>query len=287
MELRQLRYFLAVVEEGLIVKAAERLNITQPPLSQQLKALEDELGTRLLIRNKKHIQLTESGRILERRARQMLEIEQRAEDEIQENTAGFRGSLSIGVIASYGSALLPQHLSLYQQRYPQVTFRLHQGSTQQIIDFMQAGLIELGFVRVPFPRDDFECLFLPEETIIVAASKERFPQSAASIEFSSLAGKPLLVHERHLPLITQNCHQNGFDPQIFCISDDIYPLLSWASEGLGIALVPNSAVHLTSDARLQFYSTNPTAITTTGAIIHDKKKPLTAAAQHLLELFQV
>lgn len=287
MELRQLRYFLAVVEEGLIVKAAARLNITQPPLSQQLKALEEELGTKLLIRNRKHVQLTESGHILERWARQMLEIEQRAEAEIQENTSGFRGRLSIGVVASYGSALLPQHLSRYQQRYPQVMFRLHQGSTQQIIDLMQAGLIEIGFVREPFPRDDFECFFLPEETMLVAAAKGRFPAKAAAVEFTSLAGQPLLVHERHLPLVTQNCHQNGFEPQIFCLSDDIYPLLSWAAEGLGIALVPGSAAHLTTDARLQFYSTNPTAITTTGAIIHDKKKPLSAAAQHLLALFQV
>ena len=198
MEFRQLKYFLAVAEEGLIVKAAERLNITQPPLSQQLLSLEEELGTQLFIRSKKHIQLTKSGQILKRRAEQMMELMNAAVNEIQEADTGVCGRLSIGVITSFGVGLLPGQIASFHERYPNVTFDLHQGDTQKIMELLQIGIIELGLVRAPFNMEVFDFKLLPQEEMVLAAKAELFPKGAVPISFSLLDKQPLLLHNRHV-----------------------------------------------------------------------------------------
>jgi DNA-binding transcriptional LysR family regulator len=287
MEFRQLKYFLAVAEEGLIVKAAERLNITQPPLSQQLLSLEEELGTQLFIRSKKHIQLTKSGQILKRRAEQMMELMNAAVNEIQEADTGVCGRLSIGVITSFGGGLLPGQIASFHERYPNVTFDLHQGDTQKIMELLQIGIIELGLVRAPFNMEVFDFKLLPQEELVLAAKAELFPKGAAPISFSQLDKQPLLLHNRHVAMVTQQCHMQGFEPYIFCTSDDIFPLLRWAAAKLGIAVVPAAAMQFPEieSWHLQFRHTDPATLTTTGALIFVKHKSLSTAAQHFIAEF--
>jgi LysR family transcriptional regulator, salicylic acid-responsive activator of bsdBCD len=286
MDLRQLKYFLAVAEEGLIVKAAERLHITQPPLSQQLMLLEKELGTRLFIRSKKHIQLTASGCILQRRAGQVLELMKATVNEIQEATDGISGRLSIGVITSFGGALLPKHIAAFHQQYPGVTFDLHQGDTQKITELLKIGIIEIGFVRFPFDMEICESVILPKEAMLLAANMDILRSEADTVPFFRLKGLPLLLHKRHVAMVTQQCHAYGFEPYILCTSDDIFPLLHWARAGLGIAVVPESARSFSSGRSLRFYHTEPSALTTTSALIYARNQPLSAAAMHFMTLFK-
>ena len=113
MEFRQLKYFLAVADEGHITKAAQRLNITQPPLSQQIILLENELGVQLFQRSKKQVVLTEAGRALQNRAEQIVSLMKTAVDEVQEAADGLRGKLTIGTITSSGRSLLPEYIQKY------------------------------------------------------------------------------------------------------------------------------------------------------------------------------
>lgn len=286
MDLRQLKYFLAVAEEGQITKAAKRLNVTQPPLSQQLILLEKELGTQLFDRGKKHIRLTEAGNILQRRAQQMMELMKTTINELQESASGISGRLSIGTITSSGGSLLPQRIQKFHQYYPKVTFQVHQGETLKILELLNVGIIEIGLVRFPVDYNLYDFLILPEESMVIAAKSSMLPPDTTSVEISQLKGQPLLVHQRHVTMITEHCRQSGFNPTIFCTSDDISPLLIWANLGLGIAVVPESAAHLLPGSSLRFYEMASPTLMTTSAVIWSKKRPLSAAATHFIALFE-
>lgn len=286
MELRQLKYFLAIAEEGQITKAAKRLNLTQPPLSQQLILLEKELGTPLFDRSKKHIRLTEAGNILQHRAQQMMELMKITTNELQESTGGISGRLAIGTISSSGVSLLPNRIQEFHKCYPKVTFHLRQGETSKILELLNVGLIEIGFVRFPVDYALYDFLILPEEPMVVAANAKILPPRSIPFDFRQLMGQPLLVHQRHLPMITELCRQSGFAPSFFCTSDDITPLVIWANLGLGIAIVPKSAIDLFAVSSLEFYELAPPTPKTTSAIIWSKKRPLSAAANHFITLFK-
>lgn len=286
MDLRQLKYFLAVAEEGQITKAAKRLNITQPPLSQQLILLEKEIGSRLFDRGKKHIRLTKAGNILQRRAEQMMELMGTTINELQEATDDISGRLAIGTITSSGGSLLPNHIQEFHKCYPKVNFHLHQGETQKILELLKVGIIEIGFVRFPVDYKLYDYLILPEESMVVAANANMLQPRMAPLELCQLMGQPLLVHQRHVPMITELCRQDGFAPNFFCTSDDITVLLIWANLGLGIAIVPESAINLFPGSSLEFYEMAPPTIKTTSAIIWSKKHPLSAAANHFITLFK-
>jgi len=286
MDLRQLNYFLAVAEEGQITKAAKRLNMTQPPLSQQLILLEKELGIQLFNRDKKRLHLTEAGSILQRRAAQMMELMKTTVNELQEAAEGISGRLAIGTITSSGGALLPNHILEFHKSYPKVTFDLHQGETEKILELLNIGIIEIGLVRFPFDHDLYNFLILPEEAMLVAANVDLLPPPTTPLKLSQLIGQPLLVHQRHVSMITEHCRQSGFDPTILCTSDDITPLLIWANLGLGLAIVPESAVNLFKGSSLNFYEMAPPVIKTTAAIIWSKNRPLSTAATHFIALFK-
>ena len=286
MDLHQLKYFLAVAEEGQITKAAKRLNVTQPPLSQQLILLEKELGIHLFDRGQKRIRLTEAGNILERRAKQIMELMTTTVNELQEATDGIGGRLAIGTITSSGGSLLPGFIQKFHQHYPKVTFHLRQGETAKILELLNVGIIEIGFVRFPVDRKLYDFLILPEEAMIFAANDDMLQPANKPVEISQLMGKPLLVHHRHVATVSEYCRQAGFDPTILCMSDDISPLLTWANWGLGIAIVPESASNLLPGSTLHFYKMASPAIKTTSAVIWSKKHPLSAAANHFIELFR-
>ncbi len=286
MDLRPLKYFLAVAHEGQITKAAKRLKITQPPLSQQLILLEKELGIQLFERGKKRIRLTEAGIILQIRAEQMIELMKTTVNELQEATDGISGRLMIGTITSSGGSLLPKLIQEFHQYYPNVTFELRQGETLKILELLNIGIIEIGLVRFPVDYELYDYLILPEEPMIIAATANRLEPLTGPLKLSQLMDQPLLLHQRHVPMVTEHCRQAGFEPTILCTSDDINPLLIWANLGLGIAIVPESASNLFPRSSLVFYEMAPPAIKTISAVIWLKKRRLSAAAIHFIALFK-
>ncbi|MBQ1402304.1 MAG: LysR family transcriptional regulator, partial [Oscillospiraceae bacterium] len=143
MDLRALRYFVTVAEELNITRAAEKLNMSQPPLSNQMKALEEELGTQLFIRGKRHLTLTDAGTVLYRRAQQLLELSEQTQEEVR-SLEGLAGKLNIGLVEGRAPYLLARWISGFRMEFPQVSFSLWNGSGDDVLDRLHHGLADLA-----------------------------------------------------------------------------------------------------------------------------------------------
>ena len=139
MDLRQLRYFVTVVEEGQITAAARQLHMAQPPLSQQIQLLEKELGVDLFIREHRHMELTEVGKLLYERARQILNLSDSARREIRDFKQGLKGTLHIGTVSSSGSVILSSAMRDFHHHHEGVHFEIYDGNTFEVIDMLHKG----------------------------------------------------------------------------------------------------------------------------------------------------
>lgn len=144
MDIRQLRYFLTIVEKENITAAARELHIAQPPLSQQLKLLEDELGVKLIERGSRRIQLTPAGKILKVRAEQIMELLDATVNEIKDFRGGVQGTLSIGTISSLGATLLPEHIQSFHEKFPNVDFQIWESDSYRMSELLNSGIVEIG-----------------------------------------------------------------------------------------------------------------------------------------------
>ena len=143
MDLRGLHYFSVVAEELNFTRAAQRLNMSQPPLSNQIKALEEELGTPLFLRGGRGLQLTEAGKLLYRRAAQLLDLAERTREEVGSLAMGLSGTLCFGSVAGLAPFLAARWLAGFREEYPLVRFEVVNGSSDDIIEQIQRGYIEL------------------------------------------------------------------------------------------------------------------------------------------------
>jgi DNA-binding transcriptional LysR family regulator len=286
MELRQLLYFLAIAEEKQITKAAVRLHITQPPLSQQMLALEKELGVQLFRRTKKRIYLTEAGETFKRRAEQILELVQLTSEEVSETKDGLRGKLTIGIINSSGRMLLPKVIETFHKQYPFVSFDLRQGSTPHIVELLNSHLIDVGFIRMPVDLSLFDAVSVPAEKIVLVSHRDVSIPAAKAMTLSQLKNYPLLVHRRYERTVIDYFHQKALEPNILCTSDEILPLLTWTLRGLGVAIVPEFTTHLLANPDLIVRELNQPSVTNRSALIWRKNEMLPAIATHFIELFR-
>ena len=168
MDIRQLIYFATIVEEGSISAAAKKLHLSQPPLSYQLKLLEEELHLQLLQRGARGVQLTEAGKVLYKRAQGILELTERTQKELQAMAGGFAGTLHIGTVSSSGASLLDWRIPAFHEQYPQIGFAIHEGNTFELMEMLESGLIELAVVRTPFHDAQVDCRYLQQEPMIAA-----------------------------------------------------------------------------------------------------------------------
>lgn len=287
MDLRDIRYFLAIAEEGTITRAAERLHMAQPPLSRQLKQLEDKLGTQLVERGRKNIQLTDAGRLLYNRAEHLLEMFESTVQEVAELNKGASGTLKIGTITSSGATLLPQWIRKFHTQYPGINFQLWEGDTQRITELLKSGVIEIGIVRFPFDSTICQSICLPEEPFVAAMHRTMYQcgKRPEAIDLAELADQPLMLHRRYEAMVAEHCRQAGFEPRIVCKSDDIMPILVWADAGIGVTIVPKSAVGLIPSSNLIYKEISVPSLITSAAVIWLQNHYLSASARYFLQLF--
>lgn len=286
MDLKQLEYFAAIVEEGSITGAARRLHMAQPPLSHMLKGLEEELGTTLLGRGARRVTLTQSGEALYRRAKQMLSLGQAARRELEDLSLGVRGTLSIGTVSSSGAALLERRMLDYHEKYPQVSFEIHEGNTFALIELLDAGEIEIGIVRTPFHAQQTHHIYLEREPMAaVMAPKWESALPQRQLELGDLRGLPLIIYRRFEELILSSCTDLGFEPRLLCKNDDARTSLLWANAGLGVALVPQSAVNLVRGPQLVCRPLLDPQLYTQIAAIWRRDRYLSSIARNFLAVF--
>lgn len=197
MDLRQLHYFTAVAEEQTISAAARKLHISQPPLSQQIKLLEDELGIRLFDRQPRKVTLTDAGHLLYRHAKNILMLSDEALHEVRDFAQGLHGTLRLGTISSSGSALLERRMLDFCNQYPDVHFELHEGNTFELLRLLEQGVIEIAVVRTPFQTDDVACAYLEEEPMSAVGWPRFFNGNhTRRLALEALTDKPLIIYRR-------------------------------------------------------------------------------------------
>ncbi len=250
MDLRQLRYFLAVAEELHFGRAAERAHIAQSPLSRQIKQLEESLGVSLFLRTKRRVELTEAGRAFLPEAKAVLLAAVQAQSTAVRAQAGLIGRLSLGFTNSAIYTALPQVLAVYRRKYPQVELILHESMlTHGQVDALLNKQLDLGFLRPPLKSQDIGVLPFARERLVVALPKEHPLATGAKVDVKALAGEPLILFSRDLDsslsmTIIGICHDAGFHPRIVQEVGDVPTMIMLVSSGMGMALVPSSSKNI-------------------------------------------
>ena len=245
MDLRSLNYFSVVAEELNFTRAAQRLCMSQPPLSNQIKALEEELGTPLFLRGGRTLQLTEAGKVLYRRASQLLDLAERTQEEVSSLAMGLSGTLCLGSVAGLAPFLAARWLAGFREEYPLVRFEIVNGSSDDIIDQIQRGYIELGLIAAPYDDEHLEGIPVGDEPWCAIMSR-RNPLAAEPekpLPLKELAGQPLIVPHRRSRVdeIRSWFQQAGAEPTIIGEHSNYVDVLAMASADVGISIFPQTA----------------------------------------------
>lgn len=197
MELRVLRYFLTVAREQSFTKAAEQLHITQPTLSRQLAALEDELGAKLFCRGGRGISLTEDGLLLKRRALELIDLEDRIIEEFKAADGEVEGSVTVGCGEFAAVETLADICAGFREKYPLVQIKIHTGTADTILDMMNKGLVDIGLFLEPVSTENLEYIRIDDSDQWVVTMRPDDPLAEKDhITREDLIGVPLILPER-------------------------------------------------------------------------------------------
>ena len=256
LDLRRLRYFVAVAEEGHITRASERLGIQQAPLSQQIKTLERELDARLFRRHAKGVEMTDAGRALLVEARAVLGRADEAEAAVRRAARGEAGRIRIGFTHSaWVHPATPAAIRAFRAAAPHVALSFDQAGTSGLIERLQSGDIDVGFIRTAPTRPAGLQLNLIAEEPMVAALPAAHPLAAeidAPIALASLAAETFVAYPRTegaglYDAVIAACHACGFSPEIGHETPQMIATLSLVAAGLGVSIVPASLQRLVLD----------------------------------------
>lgn len=249
MELRHLRYFLAVAEELHFGKAAEKLHIAQPPLSQQIRQLETMLGFQLFYRTKRNVQLTEAGQVFLEETQQIFQQLEEAIEKGRQTNRGETGRLAVGFVSSAVYKILPPILRRFRTSVAGVSLELHELTSDRQIQWLQEGKIDIGFVRPPIAWADFEIAAMFQESLIVALPESHSLCDRDKISLSLLTNESFIIFPRTVApelydRIIALCQQANFSPKVVQEAIQMQTIVSLVAADMGIAIVPASIQNL-------------------------------------------
>lgn len=243
MELRYLRYFVAVAETRNFTRAAEKLSISQPPLSQQIMRLEREIGTPLFLRLKSGVELTEAGEAFYKEARQILLLTDQALEKTRGIARGINGKATLGfACSSVFHPILFKRLKKFQTRYPSATLLAEESNMSQLMQSLRDGALDAAFVRLPCQTSqEFTLQTLTQERmfLVVREEDENIPLNTLLTE------SPLILFPRELApslydLIIRFCHDQGVVPQLATQAPQMSASITMVASGFGFTFVPES-----------------------------------------------
>jgi DNA-binding transcriptional LysR family regulator len=246
MELRHLRYFVAVAEELNVRRAAERLHVSQPPLSRQIHDLEAEVGTRLFVRSRQGMQLTEAGQFFLKEARQILSQSQRALQLAQAAGRGETGRLDLAYHAAFFDPVFTRAVRQFRKGFPSVELRIRELLTYQQIQELLEKRLDLGYVGLRFPELESDLMFqrVHQGALLVALPPDHPFTRRRRISLRSLAKEPFIAPPRVSPAYREAllnfCRLAGFVPEIVQEGNNAQCMLELVSAGVGVALVPDT-----------------------------------------------
>jgi DNA-binding transcriptional LysR family regulator len=244
MELRHLRYFLAVSEELHFGRAATRLHIAQPPLSQQIQQLEKEIGIQLFKRNRRSVELTAAGKVFQREAYNSLECIEKGVQKARLASRGEAGWLSVGFIGSSTYEVLPSILKEFRRKFSEVELVLQEIQSTEQNQALREQRIHVSFARFPKPEKGLVFETVYRENLVVALPLSHHLNRKKSLKLSDIVNEPFILfpHQQsaHAANTIQVFADAGLTPQIVQTVEEMHTALGLVAAGIGVTLVPSS-----------------------------------------------
>jgi DNA-binding transcriptional LysR family regulator len=294
MNIRQLRYFLAVAQELNFTRAAEKVGIAQPPLSQQILALEQELGTALFTREKRRVLLTAAGEILVDHAHRVINAAAAAEDAVRMVERGARANIVVGAVYSAIYSFLPGLLRHFNTLHPNVEISLREMTIAQQIVGLNEGMIEVGLLRGPIHQRDLRTETLYRERLVVAVPSAQAEDFGETVSLRELAELPLIAVARgtgrgYSDRVLDVFDAHDLEPNIVHEVSDMHTSVCLVAAGMGVSIVPAIMQTMqTNGVSYRSLAEETNGITFAVALRKDTVTPLVeqfiAAAHHSAEL---
>jgi len=252
MEFHQLRYVCAIAETGSFSRAAERCQIAQPSLSQQVLKLEEDLGVKLFDRLGRSIRITEAGRAFLPHARSILEQMETARSSVADKSRGVHGSVAVGAIPTIAPYLMPRYAAGFTKKYPEAKLRIVEETTPVLVDGLRDLSIDLAILALPMRHKDLEFFPIQVEPLFVALPRDHPRAATESLPLKSLRGEPfVMLRDGHCfrDLSIATCSHARITPNIAFETDQFSSVLGMVAAGVGISLVPEMAIDRNAGCR--------------------------------------
>ncbi|MDB6005670.1 MAG: hypothetical protein JWR15_2657 [Prosthecobacter sp.] len=242
MELYQIGYFIEIARQRSFTRAADRLHMAQPALSQQMKNLEAELGTALFIRGRKEEQLTAAGKEFLQRSEGILTQEEAAKAVVSDVAQLRGGKLIIAAIPSVSACLLPGLIHRFSQQHAKVELQLIEDSSERVADCVESGVADIGFLQLPASKAAFKAQTIITEPFVLLVGKTHDLAKQKSVSLRQLAAESFIFYKgRARDTALESCRKAGFEPHIVCESGELGTVRALVAAGLGLAVVPRLA----------------------------------------------
>jgi DNA-binding transcriptional LysR family regulator len=242
MELYQLEYFLEAARQRNFTRAAAHLHLAQAALSEQIRKLEDELGTPLFNRGRRETILTAAGETLRLHAEALLDRADAARRAVQDLVGLRGGRLTIGAIPSVSACLLPAAIAAFRRRHPLVELGLFEGTSEAVAQWVESGRVEFGIVQLPTTGGSFDEHLLFTEPFVALVAKTHPTAKQRTVSLAKLSQEPFVLYKgRARDTALAACRAAGFEPRIACESSELETIRSLVAAGLGIAILPQLA----------------------------------------------
>jgi DNA-binding transcriptional LysR family regulator len=248
-EISHLRCFVAVADELHFGRAAERLNMTQPPLSRQIRLLEHQVGTPLLERTNRMVRFTAAGKVFFPEATRILRLAEEAATTARRIAKGEKGSIAIGFTSAFGYGLLPKMVRQLHELVPNITLMLKEMVTSEQLEALDSGQLDVGLMRPHPPHGGLETVLLGREALMLAIPETQSKSWPKAPTLSCLHEKPFIAYSpyeaNYFYQLVQSClDREGVRPDIVDYVPQIHTMLALVDSGIGVALIPETASRL-------------------------------------------
>ena len=252
MDIRQLKYFITITDEGGVTAAAQKLHMSQPPLSKQLMLLENELGVTLFDRKNKSLILTNEGRLLYQQASIIVQDFEQTLQIFDDMKNGISGTLHIGCITSLAILFFPTFIKEFIANNPKLNLQMYESNTQGLLNLLDQHTTELCIIKNNYDLSQYnsiniDCLVTDSEDCLCAvALPHYFSTLEDTCDYGELKDKKLIVQRFYSQAIKNACLDYNFEPDITCSHESVMTSLNWCLCDMGISIIPYSASRLTS-----------------------------------------